>query len=135
MHRMLLQYSNVAVATPGNREEVQAMVQQGEALGISVQELAHRIAARTTHVAKTVLQEGPEPTVAGVVVTGGDMAQAMLSHLGVTGINLLDEVSPGIPVGLLCGTSVGGLRVVTKAGGFGTAEALVEAATFLRERA
>ena len=134
LRSMLLQYSNVAVATPGNREEVQAMVHQGEAMGITVQELAHRIAARTTHVAKTVLQEGPKPTVAGVVVTGGDMAQAMLFHLGVTGIDLLDEVSPGIPVGLLCGTSVSGLRVVTKAGGFGTAEALLEAASFLRER-
>ncbi len=62
------------------------------------------------------------PSIAALVATGGDTACALLSRMGVHGIRLLDEVEPGVPLGLtLCGRSI---PVVTKAGGFGDAATL-----------
>jgi uncharacterized protein YgbK (DUF1537 family) len=58
------------------------------------------------------------PKIGALVATGGDIACALLSRMGGHGIRLLDEVEPGVPLGLstLCGRSI---PVVTKAGAFG----------------
>lgn len=52
---------------------------------------------------------------------GGETAFAILRHLGLTTLDLLGEILPGIPVGR---TSDGQLTVVTKSGGFGGPAAL-----------
>ena len=46
----------------------------------------------------------------------------MLIRLGVDGIRLLDEIEPGIPLGLTLGSV--SVPVVTKAGGFGDEKCL-----------
>lgn len=61
-------------------------------------------------------------TFGGVVATGGDTAYALLSKMGVHGIKLLDEVEPGIPLGLTVGAV--SIPIVTKAGAFGDAQSL-----------
>ncbi|WP_347253639.1 four-carbon acid sugar kinase family protein [Leminorella grimontii] len=55
--------------------------------------------------------------VGGLIATGGDTAVALLNHFGVNGLDLIEEVESGIPLGL----SIGQVRtpVVTKAGAFG----------------
>ena len=54
--------------------------------------------------------------------TGGETAAALLSRLGVNGIRLVDEIEPGIPLGLTLGEV--SVPVVTKAGAFGDEECL-----------
>lgn len=68
------------------------------------------------------LVEKSAPVVAALVATGGETACALLSRLGVTGIRLLDEVEPGVPLGLTLGAL--SIPVVTKAGAFGDAGTL-----------
>lgn len=63
------------------------------------------------------LVEDLAPRIGALVATGGDTACALLSHLGVQGIRLLDEVEPGVPLGLTLGAR--SIPVVTKAGAFG----------------
>ncbi len=65
-----------------------------------------------------------------LVATGGETAAALLARLGVDGIRLLDEIEPGIPLGL----TLGGVSVpaVTKAGGFGNEDCLKRIITRLR---
>ncbi|MGE5514775.1 MAG: four-carbon acid sugar kinase family protein [Bacteroidota bacterium] len=75
--------------------------------------LAGRLAALVEPVA---------PNLGGLVATGGDTACALLSQLGVKGIRLIDEVEPGVPLGLTQGAQV--VPVVTKAGAFGDAGTL-----------
>jgi 4-hydroxythreonine-4-phosphate dehydrogenase len=58
----------------------------------------------------------------GVIATGGDTARALLAALHLPGIELLGEVEPGVPLGLL-----GTLPIVTKAGAFGTPQTLLRA--------
>ncbi|KAA2213375.1 four-carbon acid sugar kinase family protein [Teichococcus oryzae] len=53
----------------------------------------------------------------GLFATGGETACALLSRLGVHGIHLLEEVEPGVPLGLTLGALQ--VPVMTKAGAFG----------------
>jgi uncharacterized protein YgbK (DUF1537 family) len=71
------------------------------------------------------LAELLQPAAAGIgalFVTGGETALALLDALGVTGIGLIAEVEPGVPLGLTRGALT--VPVVTKAGAFGDAETL-----------
>jgi uncharacterized protein YgbK (DUF1537 family) len=67
----------------------------------------------------------------GVVVTGGDGARAVAHALDATGFQILGEVTNGVPLGRLVGGPADGLRFVTKAGGFGDADALLQAVHFV----
>ena len=68
------------------------------------------------------LVAGVAPEVGALVVTGGQIARSVLSRLGVHGIRLVDEVEPGVPLGMTLGALA--IPVVTKAGAFGDADTL-----------
>jgi len=68
----------------------------------------------------------------GLLLCGGDIAIAACSALGASGIELQGEVDPGVPWGRLVGGELADLATVTKAGGFGKAEAFSRAIRFLR---
>jgi uncharacterized protein YgbK (DUF1537 family) len=72
--------------------------------------LAEQLAALLTPAA---------PRTRGLFVTGGETACALLTHLGVHGIRLLDELEPGVPLGVTLGAHA--IPVMTKAGAFGDA--------------
>lgn len=59
---------------------------------------------------------------AGLVATGGDTVNALLTKLGVHGIRLLDEVETGVALGITVGAV--SIPLVTKAGAFGDAQSL-----------
>jgi uncharacterized protein YgbK (DUF1537 family) len=63
--------------------------------------------------------------VGGLILTGGDTARAVCRQLGARGLELLAEVEPGVPLGRLVGRTR--LLAVTKAGAFGSEQALVRA--------
>ncbi|WP_028060117.1 four-carbon acid sugar kinase family protein [Candidatus Solirubrobacter pratensis] len=65
----------------------------------------------------------------GVVLTGGDTAAAAIRALDATAFSVLGEVEPGIPLGVLRGGR--DLLAVTKAGGFGSDEALTASVNVL----
>ncbi|MGG3562383.1 four-carbon acid sugar kinase family protein [Neobacillus rhizosphaerae] len=61
----------------------------------------------------------------GIILTGGDTAKSISRELGVTGIELIDEVERGLPLSRM----IGGPRLltVTKAGAFGSEMSLYNA--------
>jgi uncharacterized protein YgbK (DUF1537 family) len=61
--------------------------------------------------------------IRALIVTGGETACALLSQLGVGGIRLLEEVEPGVPLGITTGAV--SLAVITKAGAFGNPDTLI----------
>jgi len=67
----------------------------------------------------------------GLFLSGGDIAVAVCDRLSVSAIRVHGEVEPGIPAGEVTGGVAGGMRVVTKAGGFGTPDALVRSMSYL----
>jgi uncharacterized protein YgbK (DUF1537 family) len=82
---------------------------------------------RFAELTARIITQRARGSIAGVVVTGGDGARALVDGLGATGITLRDEVAAGVPIGTLVGGRAEGLPVVTKAGGFGNEDALVQA--------
>jgi len=69
--------------------------------------------------------------VAGLILTGGDVAKETCEALGATGVRILKELEPGVVVGEVIGGIKEGLRIVTKAGGFGSDDAIVNAIYYL----
>jgi uncharacterized protein YgbK (DUF1537 family) len=65
-----------------------------------------------------------------LVATGGETAAALFERLGIDGIQLLDEIEPGIALGITLGDV--SLPAVTKAGGFGNEESLKRIISRLR---
>lgn len=80
-----------------------------------------------------VVTEGLAKVLAGLevdsfealVLTGGDTAISVARALGATGIRLLGEVEPGVPIGRLVGPRP--YLVITKSGGFGGRDTLEKA--------
>ncbi|MFL5399749.1 MAG: four-carbon acid sugar kinase family protein [Myxococcales bacterium] len=71
-------------------------------------------------------------TLGGLVATGGDIARAVLSALGASGVHLVGEVEPGIPLGLADTRCL--LPLVTKAGAFGNPSTLQRCRAALKSR-
>ncbi len=69
------------------------------------------------------------PAVA-LVLSGGDTASLVCAAAGVRRIELCDEIVPGVPRGILRGGEFEGIPVVTKSGGFGDRDALIQVADF-----
>ena len=72
--------------------------------------------------------------VRGLLCSGGDTARLVCASLGVQAIQLGGEVLRGLPWGTLLGGPANGLPICTKAGGFGSVDALCEAVSFLAAR-
>lgn len=68
---------------------------------------------------------------AGLFLSGGDIAVEVCRRLQVSAIQVHGEVEPGVPAGELIGGQHQGMRVVTKAGGFGTEDAVLKSITYL----
>ncbi|MGO3123908.1 MAG: nucleotide-binding domain containing protein, partial [Advenella sp.] len=89
------------------------------------------VARRLGQLALAIVRTGK---VRGLIATGGDGAEQVMSALQATGIRLIDEVSGGVPLGTLIGGEYAGMPIVTKAGGFGSENVLIQAAETLTER-
>ena len=75
-----------------------------------------------------------EIKLGGLILTGGDLAMGVCAHLSASLLSIEEEVLPGIPFSLLLDGPNQGLRLVTKAGGFGQEDALWQIIKFLRRK-
>jgi uncharacterized protein YgbK (DUF1537 family) len=69
-------------------------------------------------------------TARPLVLSGGTTAALVCKALDIRAIDLRQEVAPGIPYGLVRGGPCEDLPVVTKSGGFGGPDALMQVADF-----
>jgi 4-hydroxythreonine-4-phosphate dehydrogenase len=65
-----------------------------------------------------------------LVATGGETARSVLEAMGVTGLRLIKEVEPGVPLSMSMGAVE--IPVITKAGAFGDRETLLRCRRALR---
>ncbi len=73
-----------------------------------------------------------ELRLGGLVLTGGDLAMGVCERLSSSALRIEEEVLPGIPCSTLTDGPFKGLRMVTKAGGFGETDALWRIIQYLR---
>jgi uncharacterized protein YgbK (DUF1537 family) len=105
---------------------------RSEGGGAQYQLRSARLNSLLGEVALRAVNAGP---LAGIVLTGGDVAASVLESLLAVGVRLGAEILPGIPLGTIVGGPREGLGLVTKAGAFGPPDALVEAVGALTRRA
>ncbi len=120
---------NVVIASGYSEDIVAATRRQAAALGLDGPQTGAAIAAGLGEVGRALAESLP---LGGLVLTGGDIAVAVCAALGAAGIRVLREVAPGVPVGELQGGRRPGLKVVTKAGAFGSDDILVKAVEVLQ---
>lgn len=117
-------------------EKANRLLDQGRGLALSstfsqyVPDLRYSIAAVMAEVVARILASRK---FAGLFLSGGDTAVEVCHRLSVSAISVRGEVEPGIPAGELIGGQGHGMRVVTKAGGFGTEAALVRSISYLEK--
>ena len=87
-------------------------------------EIAEGLAA----IAGVVLADAilPQPDAVALVLMGGDGARAVLRETAAQSVVVSGALQEGVPVGVVDGGTAHGLRVVTKAGGFGNPDSLTD---------
>ncbi|HWI61995.1 MAG TPA: four-carbon acid sugar kinase family protein [Symbiobacteriaceae bacterium] len=103
-------------------EQVAAAQALGTSRGLSPTAVSDTIAAGMGEVAARIIRHH---RLDGAVLTGGDTAKAVCRRLGATGLEVLKELEPGVPLSRLTGGAE--LLAVTKAGAFGTPMTLLRA--------
>lgn len=137
LERLTDEYGEVAVSVAGGAVG-EAASRARRALSDAVCAVVHTPAERKHSsgplikpLAEVAAVLAKEALFDALVLTGGSTAVGVARRLGATGIRLEGEVEAGIPVGALI--SPRPYRVVTKAGGFGGPDALVDAVRRLVE--
>lgn len=117
-------------------EEIDHFLKQGKRVALSstfsqfVPALKQEVA---TIIAEAVAGIVNSHKFAGFFLSGGDIATEVCRSLSVSAIRVRGEVEPGIPAGELIGGKSEGIRIITKAGGFGTEVALVKSILYLEK--
>jgi len=128
--QFLRQGEDVLLASAVDPESVERAQSAGNARKFDNQTVSGIVADALGKIVHDLLEVRP----AGLFLTGGDTAVAVCRALGVGAIDILAEISPGIPLGKLSGGICPGLTVVTKAGAFGNVQAIVNAVDVLKGR-
>ncbi len=118
---------NVVLHVGTSKEQIAGAMENGAKIGFTSTEVSNYIAQTLGEIVSTILGEN---AVAGLVLTGGDTAKAVSEQIGVSGMELIKEVETGIPLGLLVGEKQ--IPAVTKAGAFGSEEALYKSVKLLK---
>lgn len=92
--------------------------------------ISHIVKDTLATITKRVITEA---TLAGLLLSGGDTAIAVIQALAGTGCLIVEELSPGIVKSYLVGGPHAGLPLVTKAGAFGNHRALYHSLQKLKE--
>jgi D-threonate/D-erythronate kinase len=97
--------------------------------------IAERPASRVMRVARGMPAAEVREAVreaGALVLSGGDTALLVCRAISADRIEVVSEILPGIPHGILRGGMLDGIAVATKAGGFGGPDALIHVADFFR---
>ncbi|MGG4032925.1 four-carbon acid sugar kinase family protein [Paenibacillus cisolokensis] len=119
-------FRTIVLYTTGHPEDVRLAQAAGRNCGLDHKKTSDNIAAALGETVAALRQFVP---VGGYVLTGGDTARQVCDRIGAEWMEIVGEVEEGIPIGRL---SVGGVAAVTKAGSFGSDDALWNAVRTLR---
>lgn len=119
----------VLLRTFGTEEELRSGMARAAALGFSETKAGEKVSSFLGCLVRGLL---PLRGFRAFFVTGGSTAGGIAEALHIEGIELLDEVLPGIPFGRFATPyAEEPLYIVSKSGGFGGAEAMTEVLDFL----
>ncbi|MCA0987293.1 four-carbon acid sugar kinase family protein [Guptibacillus algicola] len=124
-----LDQGDVIVSTKRDLEAINKVREMQKSLEITNIDVGNRIADALGVIAGRLIDS---KRIQGAVLTGGDIAGATCKVLNGKGIRIIGEVEDGLPYGELFGGQYDRLPLATKAGSFGSEQALVKALETLR---
>ncbi|MBS7623467.1 four-carbon acid sugar kinase family protein [Candidatus Bathyarchaeota archaeon] len=122
---------DVIVSSARSKEAVSEDLKRGESRGMSSIQVSEVIGSVLGEIACELAES---QKIAGLILTGGTTAIQALQSMGMLGTEVDDEVCPGIPSAVIIGGRNAGLRIVTKAGGFGEDDAIMKSIRYLKMR-
>lgn len=111
-----------------SREDIESVFLMAKEKGLSHEEASEKVALGIGRLAAILIGKF-NPT--GVLLTGGDIAIKTVHALNATGINIDQEILPGIPSGTLTGCTIRTI-IATKAGAFGSDDAISKTLEFFK---
>lgn len=121
--------NDLIIRSAASEEAVKETLEKGRKKGLEDFRISDLIAEFIGELAADIIRKNK---LNGIVLTGGDTAIKTLKHLKVNSIAIEGEIVHGIPYGQLNRKRFRDLKVVTKAGGFGSQDAIVQILNFLR---
>jgi uncharacterized protein YgbK (DUF1537 family) len=121
---------DAALVVNASRDEIAATQELGATLNLSAAQVAQKIVDGLARAGSRFVREG---RISGIVATGGDTAISLCHAVGARALEILGEVEAGIPVMRILGPE--SLALVTKAGGFGSPAAMVDALAKVKQYA
>ncbi len=121
--------TSIVLSLVDPREEPPNLDQIARTHGVDLREATEQLVGALGRAVSLAMRDA---TPGALILTGGDTARAVCVALGVHGLDIQREAAPGIPISLGDGRG-DGLPVVTKAGGFGDVDTLVEVVNVLKE--
>ena len=116
---------DVAISSVSDLNSFNNTITYGKKLGIPLDDIKELVTETLSMIVSNMLSLSE---FSDLILTGGDTAQAVYQRIGITRVELIGEFQPGIPI-LKLPT---GIKSITKAGGFGTENTLIEAVNFLK---
>ena len=116
----LLKERNIVLSCSNEGSVLELAAATGAKTGLNAGEVGERIASAMGVAVHELVKKGAD----GLFLTGGETAISCCRNLGATGLDICQEVVPGIPLSRLMGGSFQGLPIVTKAGAFGDIHAI-----------
>ena len=121
---------DVVIRSAPSGTSVHSSINQGQKYGLKGVEVSEIIALFLGDIARDIILE---IQINGILLTGGDTAIKTVQSLNITGTIIHDEIQPGIPYGHFIEEQYKNIVIVTKAGGFGSEDAIFQALNFLKK--
>lgn len=122
---------DVIITTCKNKADYEKTLAFSKENGVSSQDAINQVKNCLAFIVDSVLKKS---SVSGLFLTGGDTAVNIVTKLGAAGCTIKKEISPGIVMSNLIHDVYGNIKVVTKAGAFGSERDLVNSFNKLKEK-
>jgi uncharacterized protein YgbK (DUF1537 family) len=122
---------DVIIRSSPSGRSVSESFELGQKYGLSRCDISEIIAVFLGEIAGDIIRH---ININGILLTGGDTAIKTVEFLKVSGITLQNEVQAGIPCGHFIEEQFRNITIISKAGGFGSEDAVFQVLKFLTSR-
>ena len=119
---------DLIIRSAPSRTVVSDSIEAGEEAGIRGADVSEMVSSFLGDLASRIIRTFK---IKGMLLTGGDTAIKALQALGARELVLGDEIVHGIPCGHFSDESFGNVQIITKAGGFGSEDAIFMVLNYL----
>lgn len=122
---------NTVLTVTRRKEDYQKTIDAFEKMGtVDRSEISRIVRENLAAIASGIVKN---ESISGLFLTGGDTAIEMIRSLNASGSEIQSEIMPGVVLSKLVGGVASGLRIVTKAGAFGSEDTLFQSLKILNE--